>query len=281
MMAAAPPYTYEKNILKFYIRLLLYLEDEYIKDAGFRHDTGDDNYLTFVGNALDKTFVELLGSEINKEGTPYNIDYNTVETDKLPQPPPPPPSPPQPRPPQPPPAKANQVDDILQKIAEDPALKEIKGKLKYKSRFFGEKFLSSAMLQYEASGLDSLNADFLERTFYETKYIYENLPTPFALYNKDWQNNSTFTPEHLELIKIIKTNKMLEPVRMFLSTEGESVQNIFIFDALAIFNQYDLFTITITEEHARKLYEMVAKIIRRKDKEREILTYTDYLLSIE
>ena len=293
-MMAAPSYTFEKNILKFYIRLLLYLEDEYIKDAGFRDDTGDDNYLTFVGNALDKTFVELLGSEINKEGTPYNIDYNTVEAYKPPPPPPspPPPSPPQPSPPQSPtpqppspqpsPPQPIDVNYILEKISTDSTLKKIKDKLKYKSKFFKDKFLTYAKQHYEEYGLKLLDARSLERHFYEIIHQYQILPTPFAQ-NDNWQDYSKkFTNDHLKLISIIKTNQMLEPVRMFLSTEGEeSVQNRFIFDALAIFKKYDLFTPhNITDDRARELYEMVAKIIIELDSERNIFSYADYKQSL-
>ena len=66
MIATVPSYTYtnEKHILKFYIRLLLYLEHEDSKNEDLKHDIGHENYLTFVGNALDQMFVELLGREI-------------------------------------------------------------------------------------------------------------------------------------------------------------------------------------------------------------------------
>jgi hypothetical protein len=68
MIATVPSYTYtnEKQILKFYIRLLLYLEHEDSKNEDLKHDIGHENYLTFVTNALDNNgldqmFVELLG----------------------------------------------------------------------------------------------------------------------------------------------------------------------------------------------------------------------------
>jgi len=290
----AAPYTYEKNILKFYIRLLLYLEDEYIKDASLRLDTGDDNYLTFVGNALDKTFVELLGSEINKEGKYHNIYDNTVEADKPSPPPPTPPQTPLPQPPtpqtplpqppspQPSPPQPIDVNYILKKISTDSTLEKIKDKLKYKSKFFKDTFLSYAKEQYEKFGLHLLNARSLESHFQETIHIYQTLQTPFANNsNIIWQQNFNFAPEQLELIKIIKNNKMLEPVCMFLSTEEESVQTRFIFDAGAIFHQYDLFrSHNITEDHADELYKMVAKIIKKKDPNRKFFSYINYKQSL-
>ena len=81
-MIAVTSYTNEKQILKFYIRLLLYLEHEDSKNEDLKHDIGPDNYLTFVGNALDKMFVELLGKIPDKtEAEP--LEGDALETEPL------------------------------------------------------------------------------------------------------------------------------------------------------------------------------------------------------
>ena len=87
MIATVPSYTYtnEKHILKFYIRLLLYLEHEDSKNEDLKHDIGHENYLTFVGNALDQMFVELLGREIpdKTEAEPLEAQANLLEAQGL------------------------------------------------------------------------------------------------------------------------------------------------------------------------------------------------------
>ena len=87
MIATVPSYTYtnEKHILKFYIRLLLYLEHEDSKNEDLKHDIGPDNYLTFVGNALDKMFVELLGRKIpdKTEALALEAQANPLEANPL------------------------------------------------------------------------------------------------------------------------------------------------------------------------------------------------------
>ena len=87
MIATVPSYTYtnEKHILKFYIRLLLYLEHEDSKNEDLKHDIGHENYLTFVGNALDQMFVELLGREIpdKTEAEAFEGEDNLLEAQGL------------------------------------------------------------------------------------------------------------------------------------------------------------------------------------------------------
>ena len=80
-MIATPSYISEKRILKFYIRLLMYLEHEDSKNEELKLDIGHENYLTFVGNALDKMFVELLGREIpdKTEAEPLEAQANLLE----------------------------------------------------------------------------------------------------------------------------------------------------------------------------------------------------------
>ena len=64
----AEPYTNEKQILKFYIRLLMYLKDEYSKNKDIEINTGPENYLRFVERTgLDKRFVGLLAGEAETE----------------------------------------------------------------------------------------------------------------------------------------------------------------------------------------------------------------------
>ena len=65
----AEPYTNEKQILKFYIRLLMYLKDEYSKNKDIEINTGPENYLKFVSNGvpLDETFVKLLAGKAETE----------------------------------------------------------------------------------------------------------------------------------------------------------------------------------------------------------------------
>lgn len=83
-MIAVTSYTNEKQILKFYIRLLLYLEHEDSKNEDLKHDIGDENYLTFVGNALDQMFVELLGEIPDKtEAEPLEAQANLLEANLL------------------------------------------------------------------------------------------------------------------------------------------------------------------------------------------------------
>ena len=84
-MIAVTSYTNEKQILKFYIRLLLYLEHEDSKNEDLKHDIGHENYLTFVGNALDQMFVELLGREIpdKTEAEPLEAQANLLEAQGL------------------------------------------------------------------------------------------------------------------------------------------------------------------------------------------------------
>ena len=63
----AEPYTNEKQILKFYIRLLMYLKDEYSKNKDIELTIGSESYLKFVvrdGLGLDQRFVELLTGKI-------------------------------------------------------------------------------------------------------------------------------------------------------------------------------------------------------------------------
>ena len=81
----AVPYTNEKQILKFYIRLLLYLEHEDSKNEELKLDIGPDNYLTFVGNALDQMFVELLGRKIpdKTEALALEAQANPLEANPL------------------------------------------------------------------------------------------------------------------------------------------------------------------------------------------------------
>ena len=87
MIATVPSYTYtnEKQILKFYIRLLLYLEHEDSKNEDLKHDIGHENYLTFVGNALDQMFVELLGREIpdKTEAEAFEGEDNLLEAEGI------------------------------------------------------------------------------------------------------------------------------------------------------------------------------------------------------
>ena len=83
-MIAVTSYTNEKQILKFYIRLLLYLEHEDSKNEDLKHDIGHENYLTFVGNALDQMFVELLGEIPDKtEAEPLEAQANLLEAQGL------------------------------------------------------------------------------------------------------------------------------------------------------------------------------------------------------
>ena len=87
-MIATPLYTNEKQILKFYIRLLLYLEHEDSKNEDLKLDIGPDNYLTFVTNALDnngldKLFVELLGREIPDKTEAEPLEPQGLEGDAL------------------------------------------------------------------------------------------------------------------------------------------------------------------------------------------------------
>ena len=83
-MKAVSSYINQKQILKFYIRLLMYLEHEDSKNEDLKQDIGDDNYLTFVGNALDKTFVELLGEIPDKtEAEALEAQANPLEANPL------------------------------------------------------------------------------------------------------------------------------------------------------------------------------------------------------
>ena len=84
-MIATPSYTNEKQILKFYIRLLLYLEHEDSKNEDLKHDIGHENYLTFVGNALDQMFVELLGRKIpdKTEAEAFEGEDNLLEAEGI------------------------------------------------------------------------------------------------------------------------------------------------------------------------------------------------------
>jgi len=82
-MMATTLYTNEKQIFKFYIRLLLYLEHEDSKNEELKHDIGRDNYLTFVGNALDQMFVELLGREIPDKTEAEALEAEGLEGDAL------------------------------------------------------------------------------------------------------------------------------------------------------------------------------------------------------
>ena len=83
-MIAVTSYTNEKQILKFYIRLLLYLEHEDSKNEDLKHDIGHENYLTFVGNALDQMFVELLGEIPDKtEAEPLEAQANLLEAEGI------------------------------------------------------------------------------------------------------------------------------------------------------------------------------------------------------
>ena len=84
MIATVPSYTNQKQILKFYIRLLLYLEHEDSKNENLKLDIGPDNYLTFVGNALDQMFVELLGEIPDKtEAEPLEPQANPLGAEGL------------------------------------------------------------------------------------------------------------------------------------------------------------------------------------------------------
>ena len=83
-MIAAPSYTNQKQILKFYIRLLLYLEDEDSKNKNIELDIGREHYLKFVSNALDQMFVELLGEIPDKtEAEPLEAQANPLEANPL------------------------------------------------------------------------------------------------------------------------------------------------------------------------------------------------------
>lgn len=74
---AEPSYTNEKQILKFYIRLLMYLKDEYSKNKDIEINIGPENYLRFVRDGLDKKFVKLLAGKAETEAEAETLKAET------------------------------------------------------------------------------------------------------------------------------------------------------------------------------------------------------------
>lgn len=86
-MIASHTYTNEKQILKFYIRLLLYIENEHSKNETLKRDTGDENYLKFLTHPkIEKSlFEQFIQNQIrnNEDSKALDETFFKLFTDNL------------------------------------------------------------------------------------------------------------------------------------------------------------------------------------------------------